>query len=263
MSQPNAASLPTQNYLNREERTRLIRHTRKIRDVVGETPRVVDVSSIPPPPPRHQVRQSGSKSVMAASDPRPLLYIRVPDCAPTHRAPSTPAPSPTLTVFLKLTSSTDRDDGARRRKMAKLERTLGANIPSELVFPPQDLEARRYRRLTARTVKAECAESLSRRQSTGRKHRDTPADSISHGWVWVGKREEIPSDVRKRRQPGRVESDLPFDWDRHQEDNGVPATETCAGGMNRRESGWSGEWAGSDSVRNMEDIVRRLRRLKV
>ncbi|KAJ6470730.1 hypothetical protein C8R47DRAFT_750461 [Mycena vitilis] len=273
---PHAAPLHwhTQNYLDREDRTRLIRHTRKIRDVVGETPHVVDVSPLPPPPPRHQFKRgkpSGFESTMVASDPRPLLYIHVPDCAPTHRAPSTPAPSPTLTDFLKLTSSTDRDDGARRRKMTKLEHTLGANVPTELVFPPENPDARRYRRLTARSVKAERAESMSRRQSTmsrasGQKHRDTSMDSISHGWVWVGKREEIPSGIRERRQRTRVESGIPFDWGSGRdlaENEESTATETSAGGMNRRESGWSGEWASSGSVRNMEDILRRLRGLKV
>ncbi|KAJ7681843.1 hypothetical protein DFH06DRAFT_1387647 [Mycena polygramma] len=179
--------------------------------------------------------------------------------------------TPILITFLNLTSSTDRDDTARRRKMAKLERTLGANVPTELVFPPENLDGRRYRRLTARTVKAELGESLSRRQSSmsrasGRKYREVPTDSISHGWVWVGKREDIPSEIRERRQRTRVDSGVSFDWGRRRdlvEDEDIPATKASAGGMNRRESAWSGEWAGSVSVRNMEDVLRRLRGLKV
>ncbi|KAJ7681860.1 hypothetical protein DFH06DRAFT_1289573 [Mycena polygramma] len=271
--------LATQNYLQHEDRTRLIRYARKIQDVVGETPRVVDPSTLPPPPSRRKLKRpkhSRAESLDTGSVTRPLLYIRVPESAP-DRAPPTPAPSPTLTVFLNLTSSTDRDDTARRRKMAKLERTLGANVPTELVFPPEDFNTRRYRRLTARTVKAERApsraESLSRRQSSasrasGRKRRDADTDSISHGWVWVGKREEMPSDVRERerRQRARVDSGVPFDWGRFRdlpEHEDILPAEDSAGGMNRRESGWSGEWAGSSSVRNMDDVVRRLRGLKV
>ncbi|KAJ7895368.1 hypothetical protein B0H13DRAFT_2338861 [Mycena leptocephala] len=182
-----------------------------------------------------------------ASDARPLLFIHVPDSPPADRVLPTPAPSPTLTVTLKLRHAITRDDAARRRKMAKLSRTLGVNVPTELVFPPENTNDRRYRRLTTRTVKTDRTSRIeSKRRSGASASRSglTPSDSdpISHGWVWVGKRDEIPPDVRERIQRSRVDSGLPFDWvsvgrlgELPEEDQTVDTVR----GMRRKEMGWS------------------------
>jgi hypothetical protein len=153
--------------------------------------------------------------------------------------------------------------------MAKLSRTLGVNVPTELVFPPENTNDRRYRRLTMRTVKTDRTSRVEPKRRSGASASRSgliPSDSdpISHGWVWVGKRDEIPPDVRERIQRPRVDSGLPFDWvsvgrlgELPEEDQTVDTVR----GMRRKEMGWSGEWAGS--VQNMDQVVQRLRGLRV
>ncbi|KAJ7110601.1 hypothetical protein C8R44DRAFT_743069 [Mycena epipterygia] len=245
---------------------------------------------------------------LASSDTRrpPAPISPRPESPPVDRGPPTPAPSPTLTISLNLSlRSAAKEDAARRRKMTKLFRTLGANIPPELVFPalsPKAKEAmeRRARRLTARTVVSEGVQraesvvggaqenNINRRSGvsatsrSGRTH--SKPESISHGWVWVGKAEEIPAGVRGRMRargstadgglPGvdsgrsRADSVLPEDWvtinrpdiEEELRHPSVAAFRT----MHRKEArdGWSGEWRG-DTVQNMEDVVERLRVLKI
>ncbi|KAJ7450229.1 hypothetical protein FB451DRAFT_1372236 [Mycena latifolia] len=272
----------TTYHLQHEDRTRLLRSTRKIGEVVGETPYLVDVSSFPPSPTpassqklkskrakaRHTPDLLAPPSLSAAPNARPVLYIRVPDSPSPERAPITPAPSPTLTVALNLRNAGIKEDAARRRKMAKLFRTLGPNVPKDLVFPPPTAnELSRLRRLTARTFMTERmpradpadAPPTPRRRShiADKPRRHSKADSISHGWVWVGKREDIPEDVRARALP---DSGLPSDW----VSVSKPVEEPTASqlrAMYRKEEGWSGEWAGA--VNNMDDVVHQLRELKV
>ncbi|KAJ6546061.1 hypothetical protein DFH09DRAFT_1171899 [Mycena vulgaris] len=272
VSMSNRVPLTTHN-LPSQDRARLIRSIRKIEEVVGETPYFVDVSSFPPPQEhasskkrlkRLRVKHAPGTSAPpspVAPDARPVLYIRVPDSPPPEHGPVTPAPSPTLTVALNLRYATVNDDTARRRKMAKLSRTLGPNVPQELVFPPPSTDdVRRLRRLTARTVNSDrmsrveslASSKTSRRRSgaSGTARRHSKADSISHGWVWVGRREDIPSDILARVQP---DSGLPSDW--------ASAPIPTFRAMYRKEEGWSGEWAGT--VRNMDDVVHQLRGLRV
>ncbi|KAJ7767019.1 hypothetical protein DFH07DRAFT_1058585 [Mycena maculata] len=294
-----AVPLTTHN-LQQEDRSRLIRSTRKIQEVVGETPHFVDVApfTLPPPPSSRTPKRSRHRftpdtPVPASpgppgptSDARPLLYIRVPDIPPPGRAPVTPAPSPTLTVVLNLRHAA-KDEASRRRKMAKLFRTLGTNVPPELVFPPTSPKDRRARRLTARTLMSDRADTesvtgvhIERWRSTvsvtaraERKRTSAKADSISHGWVWVGKPEEIPPNVRVRVRPrSRAHSGLPTDWveverpgvnaDIVEESRMIPqSTLSRFHGIHREEEGWSGEWVGA--VSNMDDVVRSLRHLRV
>ncbi|KAJ7698335.1 hypothetical protein B0H17DRAFT_1050795 [Mycena rosella] len=273
----NVAPLTTHRLLH-EDRTRLIRSTRKIGDIVGETPYFVDPSSFPLSPKhssskrhkrskdRHALDAPASPTLPAAPVARPVLYLCVPESAPPERALATP--SPTLTVALNIRHAVMKDDTARRRKMAKLVRTLGANVPKELVFPPPSAnEVRRLKRLTARTTmsdRTQRPESVGAVQPPRRRsgvpdapRRHSKVDSISHGWVWVGSREEIPSDVLARAQP---DSGLPSDWMSVSKPVESP-TVTTIRAMHRKEEGWSGEWAGA--VHNMNDVVTRLRGLKV
>lgn len=291
-SAPTPVPLTTHN-LPQEDRSRLIRSTRKIQKVVGETPHFVDfppLRSSSRTKKRSRYRYTPDVPLPAptapldpSSDARPLLYIRVPDAPPPEPAPVSPAPSPTLTVALNLRNAAGyvvKDDAARRRKMAKLFRTLGVPVPPELVFPPTSSKERRARRLTARTVMSDRAESItggrierwrSGVSTTPPKERKPKVDSISHGWVWVGRAAEIPADVRVRVRPG---SRLPPDWvsvdkpgdigvDDEPQGDIVEEPRTAVSAvraMHRREEGWSGEWKGA--VRNMDDVVRSLRDLK-
>ncbi|KAK7017187.1 hypothetical protein R3P38DRAFT_3275059 [Favolaschia claudopus] len=295
----------TTHHLHREDRARLMRSTRKIEDVVGETPHVADPSILPLAQRRKLKRPNHKRtdtiadivSPLPACETRPVLYLQVPDASTPNSATTTlptPLPSPTLTVTLNLRYAVARDDVTRRRKMAKLRRTLGDNVPTELVFPPEDLNAPKYRRLTARTLprldrRASVANSQrssgsgsgSRRASRLRdkdRERDEGESDISRGWVWVGKREDIPPEVQARIKRSRKESGLPFDWvsvgrieelavedEEDRRMGAYPAMSNGGGGrrpLYRKEVGWSGEWD-AGSARNMDQVVSRLRDLKV
>ncbi|KAF8173397.1 hypothetical protein K438DRAFT_1772203 [Mycena galopus ATCC 62051] len=281
---PSASSIaPTTTHnLGTGDRARLIRSTRKIEAVVGETPQVADPSA------------SKSRSTMVKalrntlapalprlappplSEGRPVLYLRVPSPPPDSILTlTTPAPSPTLTVAIKPPT---RDDAARIRTMAKLRRTLGVNVPPDLVFPPENTNTPRYKRLTARTlpsavrrdlreqetpwifreVRKSGAESKRRSFASQRSRRkcmmDTDGESdISRGWVWVGKRDELPAHVKARRS--RVESGLPLGWDstsKVEEEEKVPSLTVTGRPLYPREVGWSGEWAGAAHNNMME-----------
>ncbi|KAJ7183888.1 hypothetical protein C8R46DRAFT_1210026 [Mycena filopes] len=290
----------TSHHLEGEDRARLIRSNRKLGDVFGETPRVVDLAAFPQSLERPTATLTKSKRKLPdpptappapASDSRPLLYIHVPPSRPADSdptpSPTTPARSPTLTIAFNLHRpiTKARDDATRRRKIAKLSRTLGVPVPTELVFPPEKKERRRSRRFTSRTlplaVERLGGPALPKQLWLGR----IPTDPISRGWVWVGRRHEIPSDVQLRMQRSsgvdKPDSDkpLPNDWvsvgrpldgpkevglqpprgkevapPQHQAISKVQA-------LYRQGKGWSGEWAGS--VGNMDQVVKQLRTLRL
>ncbi|KAF8327640.1 hypothetical protein F5887DRAFT_1010504 [Amanita rubescens] len=197
MSVTIAALPPTVNDLPPDQRTRLLRSTRKLGNVLGATPHVIDhhdsllagpskrrdntlfshsasssvtslaavttthisdnlfaapiepaatgghkrrnskelprllvlrLQSVPPPasePVIKTLTPSSSTSLNLSVPaplslpPRPLSMSMIP-----------PSPAPTMDSF-----NLDGPDNIRRRRMAKLTRTLGENIPTELVFP--------------------------------------------------------------------------------------------------------------------------------
>ncbi|KAJ7622270.1 hypothetical protein FB45DRAFT_123546 [Roridomyces roridus] len=207
------------HHLLQEERSRLIRSTRKIQEVVGETPQVVDVTALPAFS-SSSARRWASKitkrtrnrnslhhdlpalpaTASPASDAiRPTLYLSVPDEPyPEQLVLPTPPPSPTLTVALNLPNVGDylvKDDvQARRRKMSKLFRTLGTNVPPELVFPPTATTTttanrndigRVRRRLTARTVLSDHGDSVKSGKS-GKSSVRSKGAAIDHWRSAVG-----------------------------------------------------------------------------
>ncbi|KAJ6556900.1 hypothetical protein B0H10DRAFT_2121796, partial [Mycena sp. CBHHK59/15] len=288
---------PTTHHLLHEDRSRLMRSSRKIGEVVGETPLFVDLSSSSSSTTAstsarklERTRRASEgepqrppSSASAATPPdihvpstnataRPLLYVRLPTSNETTlRTPVTPSPSPTLTVALNLTQG--NEESVRRRKMAKLSRTLGVKVPPELVFSSSPSRQRRRSRQSSilesmpekagvkgavsgrrRRATRSLKDSAGDRNGTSLTARHPKSDSISHGWVWVGK----PTD----------HDSLCHEW--------VGLGSSVGGGdkstilhpavsvvrnMHRRENGWSGEWAGR--VSNMDDVVRKLRGLRV
>ncbi|KAJ6488845.1 hypothetical protein C8R45DRAFT_992998 [Mycena sanguinolenta] len=267
----------TTHNLHSGDRARLIRSTRKIGEVVGEIPQVAD-PSLPEKPKPLRERLAPVLTSPSPPDPRPVLYLRVPDSPPPEslRTLTTPSASPTLTVTLNLRHNAAMRDGetVRRRRMAKLRRTLGEHVPTALVFPPENTNSSRYRRLTSRTLappKTPPPKSRpdSRRQSRtshiSRQERSAShPEDISRGWVWVGKRDDIPADVQARIKRSKKDSGLPFDWasigrlwDLDEEELSPTAVRRP---LHRKEVGWSGEWAGS--AQNMTDVLHRLRDLK-
>ncbi|KAJ7771303.1 hypothetical protein DFH07DRAFT_914014 [Mycena maculata] len=230
---------PTTHALPHAHRLRLMRSTRKLGALLGETPLVVETS---PTPASFTPALSRSASMMStdskrsgrlftaghasalglsaappghgesSSVTRPMLFLRLPGgSGSTTPAERTPLPSPLSPTFsLALNSpSTPPADVSRRRKMAKLARTLGENVPPELVFP------------TSQTSK-------------GRRRASTLC---------------VPASTHELRRRGA---------DLAREDSVGSLHPAYAG---EPEKGWSGEWGGS--VGNMEDVVSRLRGLKV
>ncbi|KAK2465198.1 hypothetical protein APHAL10511_002552 [Amanita phalloides] len=163
---------PTLNALDPVERTRLRRSTRKLGDVLGMTPRLLDSNPLPSPstlgaaslffphsiatsvtsvteyrlgelPPRSPAEmQSGLPMVhrkqRSKQHVRPLVLCLW--SAPATDTPPSPSTSliphsPSLESIHDHTDLDEADKFRRRKQIAKLTRTLGVNIPPELVFP--------------------------------------------------------------------------------------------------------------------------------
>ncbi|KAJ7131113.1 hypothetical protein C8R44DRAFT_731379 [Mycena epipterygia] len=174
----------TTHMLKHDQRVRLLRSTRKVEALLGETPLFVDspraaAFEFPVPPnPINGIRANENNGRPAAfiyaatprssslgvyhpdspghasssranshppAHPRPLLAVRVPPTADADPPPSASSLSfslafdrPRTSSDSSLASSLAPADEARRRrtrKMARVVRTLGENIPTELVFP--------------------------------------------------------------------------------------------------------------------------------
>ncbi|KAJ7141955.1 hypothetical protein C8R43DRAFT_1016910 [Mycena crocata] len=162
---------PTTHALPQTHRTNLIRSTRKLGAILGETPLLLEptrghahsssVSSTsstdsssssaskrsgrifaPSVPRSSSLAPASTHTTFNSTSPlpehsrecqqtdqhRPMLYLRLADPRPTSiSSPISPSFSPLTPTF-----SPPKID--RRKKMAKLTRTLGQNVPPELVF---------------------------------------------------------------------------------------------------------------------------------
>ncbi|KAJ3790833.1 hypothetical protein GGU11DRAFT_804767 [Lentinula aff. detonsa] len=156
---------PTTNELSPSQRLRLMRSTRKLGDMLGTTP-VINSSSQFGQRPSASPRSSPTISLHHSSSvpythtqkkskvlPRPLVLSLQSRPAPLSSSrssdPTTPL-SPTSISTNMASSSSNRDENdyqnyltqTRRKRMAKLTRTLGENIPPELVFNSNSLPSR-------------------------------------------------------------------------------------------------------------------------
>ncbi|KAJ7706625.1 hypothetical protein B0H16DRAFT_1634847, partial [Mycena metata] len=270
-------------YLEGEARARLLRPIGEIGDMVDEVPQVVDLSALPPSLERASARPRRSRVPSIPPPPlspppptpdsRPSLHLHV---AGSRQADSdeseTLVTSPTLTVALNLNRETTKSNDARRRKIAKLSRTLGVPVPTELVFPSEKKQPR-SRRPTTRTTPT-ATQGVSKDLWLWRTPVKPKVESISHGWVWVGRRNEIPSDVRERMErSSKVDAEngaLPKDWlsvgklvDVDVPDVKSPPAppEPHALSLYRQGKGWSGNWMGT--VRDMDQVLKELRGLRM
>ncbi|KAJ7458926.1 hypothetical protein FB451DRAFT_1182505 [Mycena latifolia] len=173
---------------------------------------------------------------------RPVLFVRVP--APGDAAAPaehTPLPSPLSSTFsLALNSpGAPAADGSRRRKMAKLARTLGENVPPELVFAAASMRRRRASTLSIHerqpmrkySTASRIAEALPSIPSSGHEDRASSDTSTSAG---------------SSASSGG---------------SGEPLLPPPSNAMHRKQQGWSGEWRGN--VGNMGAVVRSLRGFKL
>ncbi|KAF5367278.1 hypothetical protein D9615_010463 [Tricholomella constricta] len=133
---------PTTNALSPGQRTRLLRSSKKLGRILGTTPHFVD--AVPDDDKSFCSSSSASSSSRASIDsaPAPAHHPRLTRKPPMLRLalgpcpspPSSDSPSPTDISFTIPTPA-----NARRRKMDRLRRTLGDDVPLRLVFPsPSD-----------------------------------------------------------------------------------------------------------------------------
>ncbi|KAJ6454376.1 hypothetical protein C8R45DRAFT_1037945 [Mycena sanguinolenta] len=214
---------PTTHALPHAHRLRLMRSTRKVGELLGETPLLVETS------PTSSVSTHSRSASMFTSEAtshgdsshlaRPMLLLHLPaaSSSTTERTSLQSPLSPTFSLTLNSPVTPTLPVDTRRRKMAKLMRTLGENVPPELVFPTSTPKSRR--RASTLSVPG----SILERSSS-----DTHDSSSTHASA-SSDEPLLPTSRRQRT-------------------------------MYRKEQGWSGEWAGN--VADMDDVVRRLRGLK-
>ncbi|KAJ7073193.1 hypothetical protein C8F01DRAFT_1362357 [Mycena amicta] len=245
----------THNALPHAQRLRLMRSMHKLEAVLGETPLVVELASRSPSisplhgrsfsvagrtQPRIYTPSERTSSLRRAAstkhgqDIRPMLFIDVP---PPSASLLSPPLSPLTPSTDNIPSTSDRD---RRRKLAKLTRTLGENVPPSLVFPEQADQRLVKNRRRASTLTSQVPEiaagwdkAAAPRVSTD-SHSSSASGSSSH--------HAAPTYTHSS-----LEHLLP------------PATTT---NTHRSEKGWSGEWSGPGNMR-MDQVVKGLRGLKM
>ncbi|KAJ6543149.1 hypothetical protein B0H19DRAFT_1381060 [Mycena capillaripes] len=163
-------AVPSTTYsLPHAQRARLVRSTRKLKSVLGETSLLVDIipssTSVSEPDSTLSAVASSAKSSRRSS--RPVLIVRLPGAAsiiPGTNSPLTPTSG--ISLNSPALGMAAEEDTARRRKMAaKLSRTLGENIPPELVLPSMAGSAV-SRRASSVTMSEICFGAPSRRASS-------------------------------------------------------------------------------------------------
>ncbi|KAF9261659.1 hypothetical protein L218DRAFT_1078465 [Marasmius fiardii PR-910] len=126
--------------LTHSQRTRLILKTRKLSAILGDTP-TVTISASPTPTsshPEHSTR-SPSPPRINITFPNPSLPSLSSPTDSVHRSPLSPTFNPPNIDTILSPSSPTSDDVSdarrmRRRRIAKLARTFGENVPPELIM---------------------------------------------------------------------------------------------------------------------------------
>ncbi|KAJ7164334.1 hypothetical protein C8R46DRAFT_311169 [Mycena filopes] len=288
---------PTTHALPQAQRAHLIRSARKLGDLLGETPLLVESSTTAAQ--RSHSRSASSMSTTsrrsariymasprtsslglathAAAAPapqaptapsRPMLFLNLPPAAatPTHAPAPTaaPLPSPLSPTFgLTLNSPTTPTptptpaphDPSRRRKMAKLMRTLGENVPPELVFPTA--AARRRASMPAVSMRdGRLPHARAHSPAASIPVQDEPDAPFSYPSTVPVQYEYHLEDEEEWQEPARRSTDTAAPGAYL-----LPRAAQGDGCMRRKEREWSGEWTGGAS--NMDDVMRSLRGLKM
>jgi hypothetical protein len=139
--------------------------------------------------------------------------------------------------------------------MTKLVRTLGENVPTELVFP---VSGSKQRRASIPTVPISILE-LRRGLRASRDDSAYIDEPFSYPYTIPEHRSSSDSYVPTKDSHAVSFPDDPST-------NMRPHQRTCAiDTTHRREIGWSGEWGqtGDSGARNMDDVVRTLRGLRL
>ncbi|KAJ7307805.1 hypothetical protein DFH08DRAFT_900682 [Mycena albidolilacea] len=284
---------PTSHTLPDAQRRRLMRSTRKVGALLGETPRVVPTALTPlqsftmghsrsrsttgteskrsgrwlgtasDTVSRASSLRLGRKAAVAETDAsgaqpivRPLLILSLPmpgTFSPAERTFPSPSPRDASDLTSPTTPSPTADT-TRRLRMAKLVRTLGENVPTELVFP---VSGSRQRRASMPTVPISILE-LRRGLLPSRDDSAYIDESFSYPYTIPEHRSSDSYVPTKDSHTVSFPDDPSTSMCPHQHTRAIDTT-------HRREIGWSGEWGqtGDSGARNMDDVVRTLRRLRL
>lgn len=333
MSVTIAALPPTVNDLLPDQRTRLLRSTRKLGHVLGATPHVLDNAPLPAGPSKRRnsklfshsssssqtslaavtctysdehlpiattsletrsnspVPANGHKRMQSKELPR-LLVLRLQSVAPPTAEtlkktlttssttslnvsvpPSLP-PRPASTSMLPPSPLPHQDsfsvndvDKSRRKRMAKLARTLGENIPTELVFPghhksPSEPPPSALARETHRSNSSDNArrplpqpplQNISGYETMSAPQRPEPlvisrANVQRSRSLTVGAQTATARRAPRKLSPQRIPEEPPFASIR----NPVPDVDQTP------QRSWDGEW----SIQDSEKRAMALRNLK-
>ncbi|KIJ95031.1 hypothetical protein K443DRAFT_109495 [Laccaria amethystina LaAM-08-1] len=272
----------TTNTLDAEQRSRLLRSTRKLGAMLGATPLVLEVTPSPVSPRTKTFRREGrvfpssrssteSYIIVSSTIPmapyQPILPTpsKQPKVTPKQKGarplaqplilrlrsvPAKKARYSPITTSFDFTASSSPTQNDRRRKMAKLTRTLGENVPPELVFAPKrSLSARRptMRKGVSAPIHADEPFVLSPVPESKKRGGGRPR-SLTLG--------SIPTPTPQYAMRGTTSLDSPrlqatsdqmeADWGRREN------------GVRRKEREWSGEW----NMQDMGDVVKALRELR-
>ncbi|KAJ7288761.1 hypothetical protein C8J57DRAFT_1281163 [Mycena rebaudengoi] len=292
------SSLSPSHALPHSQRLRLIRSIRKLGDLLTESSMLVDSSATAPASNRHNISaasvspkdwdRSGSVTPRASSQ----TVSGIPPAAenpPSHtahrsffnlRVPksfSSPL-SPTFSISLNSPSSPAPVDPEelRRRKQSKINRTLGENVPPQLVFPSPARGGRKrastvsvpeygtQQSAAPNPVPVESGRRRLKNKASMRKLHHAVSSASLRG---APQAMEFEPFSYSTMVPIHVSPDV-VEMSSDVEDY-IPVTGTLspvrrvgkADGMHRKELGWSGEWTGA--VQNMEDVMRSLRDLRL
>ncbi|KAK1227293.1 hypothetical protein PQX77_009710 [Marasmius sp. AFHP31] len=263
--------------LTRAERARLIRTTRKLGALLGETPTIEVVE----PPSRSGSRPGTASSVASTSSVRSCLTINIP--AASLSLPQRSPLSPTFSLNRDSPYSACEEPNAadmRRRKVAKLSRTFGENVPPELITSAVGGDRMSYDGLGEASESSETLNSFKMKGHSLDTHGEffldfkptpdapplppkSPRAARHSSLVVRSPRQKsfhnhAPSE-NFSRQRKNSDRDLAFSkLTQHL----TPGTHAGRNGKvdetYRRQNGWSGEWNQGD----MRQVMDRLRHLK-
>lgn len=275
----------TSNGLSHSQRLRLVRSTRKLGEMLGTTPVINGSASDFGQQP---AASSGASSSLQHSSslrlsrkgkgtkvlPRPLV-LSLHALPASHRVPAGPT-TPLSPTSIATNTPSYHDDfevddllQARRRRMAKLTRTLGENIPPELVFS----SARRSSRPRSCSVDAAALAAtfqvtvVSPIEPT---FHQPPTPTRSSSLHVLAKPRTLASRLRNRHGHAsslgmeglHLQEVATFAPSRKSSESDASVSTTYSSKSMketyRKQAGWSGEWNRQD----IQEVMNRLRGLK-
>ncbi|KAL0576513.1 hypothetical protein V5O48_005458 [Marasmius crinis-equi] len=260
--------------LTHGQRTRLIHSTRKLGALLGETPTI----EVEKPASRPGSRPSTASSTKSTSSTRSLLTITIPTATLDYSAQRSPL-SPTYNLnrdspYNPLSPSTGTPDRSvlnavelKRKKVAKLARTFGENVPPELVTigTYDDLLSRPETHVLgfdrppsqASDTSSESSPLIKPAPLSLRARRGSKDQRPSQSHVLKSPRRTHHHTASVAESPRR-NSDKDLAFAKLTQRPATSEGHTKIDQTRRRQAGWSGEWNEGD----MKKVVKRLRNLK-